>query len=263
MNQNYDKAKLLHRLWNEENARRTAFGLKLLTMQEFIQQNQATEDELTKGELNKKRVRYSHRRDKPLTMQERRLMANAFRGAVTGIQRGGSFAPDYWNLSVNDKEIQNIADEGTTLIKNAQQYGQGVIESDAFQAFTVKTSELSNTVIGGITDGIQQVYSQLKDTIGPVDTEKIFKQMSQATGAAKQGLEGVLTYGDASGINNTFKTNITAENAKVISRISSFIWKNLPSWEDIVKVASTIWEAMKIITSEVPEEDLLDVKLKF
>ena len=267
MSQNYDKAKLLHRLWNEENARRTAFGMPSITMEQFIQLNQATEEELRTGQLDNRRRSPKYRQNRTLTIQERRLMANAFRGAVTGIQRGGSFAQDYWKLAEIDKEIQNIGIEGTTLIQNAQQYGQGVIKSKEFQAFTDKTSELSKTVMEGIIENLKQGVDILTNTVGQANTEQILRTASQAKGVANQGLGQILTSGDAIGINNAFKTKINVEQAEELRKmgggILSFLWNNLPSWENIYKIGSTIWGAFKIITSEVPEADILDVKLKF
>ena len=261
MSQNYDKAKLLHRLWNEENARRTAFGMPSITMEQFIQLNQATEEELRTGQLDNRRRSPKYRQNRTLTIQERRLMANAFRGAVTGIQRGGSFAQDYWKLAEIDTEIQNIGIEGTKLINTAFQKGKAFTGSKEFQAFTAKTSELSGIVMKEIIENLKQGVNTLTNAIGQVDTEKIFKQMSQATGAAKQGLKGILASGDAAGINDAFKTNITAEDASMLKDIGMFIWNNLPSWETILQAGKSFIGFL--MSGEVPEEDLLDVKLKF
>ena len=267
MNQNYDKAKLLHRLLNEENARRIAFGQQPITMQQFIQLNQTTEEEVKNSRSKTSKSSYrppSYRQNRPLSYNDRVLLRDAGRGAVTGITQAGNYTKGY----LESIDFKGIADEGVQLTTQAGKASiEGIAQIQTFlegpeMAKAIRQSDaLSKTVIGGITDGIQKVYSQVKDTIGPEDAEKIFKQMSRATGAAKQGLEGILTSGDAAGINDALKTNLTAEDASMLKDIGMFFWNNLPSWD-------TIWEGAKsivgfLMSGEVPEEDLLDVKLKF
>ena len=71
MSQNDDVVKLLHRLWLEENARRTAYGLQYISFEQFIKDNQATEKEISTGQLDNRRITYPYRNNRQLTMQSR------------------------------------------------------------------------------------------------------------------------------------------------------------------------------------------------
>lgn len=277
MSQNYDKAKLLQRLLLEENARRGAVGLKLLTMQEFIQLNQATEEEVKNSRSKTYKSSYrppSYRQNRPLSYNDRVLLRDAGRGAVTGITQAGTFTQEF----IKSIDYQTIALKATPLIQKAQQNGKGVIKSKEFQAFTAKTSELSDTVMAGVTAGIQKLNTFMQDE----DNQKMLQQGGSAVAKAyneagpemRKQMEALIQEGNIEGLKELVPDiSFSPEEAelffknfwavlKIMKKVGGLIWTYGGFF--FGGFFGAIGEAVKfVLNGEVPEADLLDVKLKF